>query len=86
MTTRYVLTPTGELKDVELFTSDGKPFNMDKTYSVVMSDYMASTYKYDHKDAGQGLFRSSAEATIDYLKVLKNIPSYRGIQRVEMVK
>jgi 5'-nucleotidase len=51
-----------------------------------MSNYMASTYKYDHKDAGQGLFRSSAEATIDYLKALKTIPSYRGMQRFEMVK
>jgi 5'-nucleotidase len=86
MTTRYVFAPDGELKDVELFTSDGKPFDLDKTYSVVMSNYMASTYKYDHKDAGQGLFRSSAEATIDYLKALKTIPSYRGMQRFEMVK
>ena len=86
LTTRYVFAPDGELKNVELFTTDGKPFDLDKTYSVVMSNYMASTYKYDHKDAGQGLFRTSAEATIDYLKALKTIPSYRGMQRVEMVK
>jgi 5'-nucleotidase len=86
MTTRYVLNSDGKLKDVELFTSEGKPFDMDKTYSVVMSNYMASVYKYEHKDAGQGLFRTTAETTIDYLKELKNIPSYRGMQRVEMVK
>ncbi len=86
MSTRYILNSDGKLKDVEIFTSDGKPFDLDKTYSVIMSNYMASTYKYDHKDAGQGLFRSSAEATIDYLKALKTIPSYRGMQRVKMAR
>ena len=86
MTSRYLLKPDGSLKDVELLTTDGKPFDMDKTYSVVMNDYMASVYKYDRKDAGQGMFRPTAETTIEYLKALKNIPSYRGMQRVEMVK
>ena len=86
MTMRYMLNPDGKLKDVELLTTDGKPFDMDKTYSVVMNDYMASVYKYDHNDPGQGLFRPSAETTIEYLKGLKTIPSYRGVTRVEMVK
>jgi 5'-nucleotidase len=86
MTTRYLLNTDGSLKDVELFTTDGEPFDMDKIYTVVMNDYMASTYKYDHKDPGQGLFRPTAETTIDYLKELKNIPSYKGMQRVEIVK
>ena len=48
-------------------------------------DYMATIYKYDHKDPGQGLFRPTAETTIEYLKKLKSIPSYRGLHRVEMV-
>ena len=86
MTTRYLLNTDGSLKDVELFTTDGNPFDMDKMYTVVMNDYMASTYKYNRKDVGQGLFRPTAETTIDYLKELKNIPSYRGVQRVEIVK
>ena len=86
MTIRYVLNPDGGLKDVDLFTTDGKPFDMNKEYSVVMNDYMASSYKYERKDPGQGLFRPTAESTIDYLKKLKNIPSYRGMQRVEIVK
>ncbi len=86
ITTRYLINPDGRLRDVEIFTADGKPFDMDKTYSVVMNHYMSSVYKYDHKDAGQGLFRPTAETTIDYLKELKRIPSYRGMQRVEIVK
>ena len=86
ITTRYILTQNGKLKDVELFTAEGQPLDMDKVYSVVMNDYMATVYKYDHKDPGQGLFRPTAETTIEYLKELKSIPSYRGMQRVEMVK
>ena len=86
ITTRYLMSPDGSLKDVEIFTSDAKPFDMDKMYSVVMNHYMSSVYKYDHKDPGQGLFRPTAETTIDYLKELKTIPSYRGVRRVEIVK
>lgn len=85
MTTHYLFDFSGNLKDVELFTTDGKPLDMDLTYSVVMNDFMASIYKFDHKDPGQGLFRSTAETTIDYLKELKNIPSYRGMQRVKKI-
>ena len=59
---------------------------MDKTYTVVMNNYMASVYKYDHKDKGQGLFRTTAEGIIDYLRNLKKIPDYREEKRVELVK
>lgn len=86
ISTRYILNPDGKLKDVEFYTTDGKPLDIDLTYSVVMNNYMSSVYKFDHKEPGQGLFRTSAEATIDYLKELKNIPSYRGIKRVEIVR
>ena len=84
--TRYTLTSDGKLKDVELFTAEGKAFDMDKMYSVVMNDYMATVYTYDHNDPGQGLFRPTAETTIEYLEDLKDIPSYRGMRRVEVVK
>ncbi len=86
MHARYLLNADDSLKDVEFLTTDGKPFDMNKTYSVVMNHYMAAVYKYEHKDPGQGLFRPTAEVTINYLKKLKNIPSYRGISRIEMVK
>ena len=84
--TRHTLTSDGKLKDVEIFTAKGEAFDMDKMYSVVMNDYMATVYTYDHNDPGQGLFRPTAETTIEYLKGLKSIPSYRGMQRVEIVK
>jgi len=84
MTTRYILSSEGKLKDVELFTVEGNTLDMDKMYSVVMNDYMATVYTYDHKDPGQGLFKPTAETTIEYLKELKSIPSYRGLRRVEI--
>ena len=86
MRARYLLNADDSLKDVALLTADGQPLDMNKTYSVVMNHYMAAVYKYDHKDPGQGLFRPTAEVTIDYLKKLENIPSYKGMSRIEMVK
>lgn len=86
MTTRYILNSDESLKDVELFTSNGEPFDMDKTYTVVMNDYMASIYRYERQDPGQGLFRPTAESIIEYLKELKNIPCYKGMKRVEIAK
>ncbi len=86
ITTRYILGSDDKLKDVEVYTAEGKAFDMDKMYSVVMNDYMATVYTYDHKDPGQGLFRPTAETTIEYLEGLKNIPSYRGLNRVEVVR
>jgi len=53
---------------------------------VVMNNYMSSVYKYEHKDSGRGLFRTTAEGIIDYLKKLKKIPDYQGEKRVEVVK
>lgn len=82
MTTRYLFDADGKLVDVKLMTTDGQPMDMDKMYAVVMNDYMALTYSYEHEDAGQALFKTTAETTIEYLRNLKNIPSYRGVKRV----
>ena len=86
ITTRYTLGLDDKLKDVEIYTAEGNAFDMDKVYSVVMNDYMATVYIYDHQDPGQGLFRPTAETTIEYLEGLKSIPSYRGLNRVEVVR
>ena len=82
MTTRYLFDADGKLTDVELLTVEGKPIDMDKMYVVVMNDYMALSYSYAHEDTGQALFKTTAETTIEYLRNLKNIPSYKGVTRV----
>ncbi|HOY31447.1 MAG TPA: 5'-nucleotidase C-terminal domain-containing protein [Bacteroidales bacterium] len=86
MKSKYQLTDKGALADVQFFTNDGKPLEMDKTYTVVMNNYMSSVYNYEHQDSGHGLFRTTAEGIIDYLKKLKKIPDYQGEKRVEVIK
>ena len=47
-----------------------------------MNNFMTQVYRYSHTDPGRSLYISTADATIDYLKELKNVGSYRGEKRV----
>ncbi len=72
------------LSDVTLLTESGAPLDMNKTYTVAMNNFMTQVYKYSHADPGKSLYISTADATIEYLKELKNVVSYRGEKRVEV--
>ncbi len=74
----------GNLSDVLLLTDGGTPLAMNDTYSVAMNNYMTQVYKYKHRDPGQSLFIVSADATITYLRNMKEIRSYRGEKRVQI--
>ena len=80
--TRVRLNADGNLADVTLMTESGSPLDMNKTYSVAMNNFMTQVYRYSHSDPGRSLYISTADATIDYLKELKMIGSYRGEKRV----
>lgn len=82
--TRVKLSADGNLSDVVLLTDSGAPLDMNKTYTVAMNNYMTQVYRYSHADPGRSLYVSTADATISYLKELKNIGSYRGQKRVEV--
>ena len=82
--TRVRLSADGNLSDVTLMTDSGSPLDMNKTYTVAMNNYMTQVYRYSHTDPGRSLYISTADATIDYLKDLKNVGSYRGEKRVEV--
>lgn len=71
----------GELADVTLFTGDGTPLDMDKTYTVAMNSYMTQVYQYQHGNPGQSHYITTADALIDYLKKNQNIRSYRSEKR-----
>jgi hypothetical protein len=43
---------------------------------------MTLVYKYSHADPGQSLFITTADATIGYLRKIKDIKSYKGEKRV----
>ncbi len=84
--TRLKRDNDGNLKEVSLQTEDGSAFDLNKTYTVAMNDYMTQVYKYKHDDPGQSLFITTAEATINYLKKIQNIRSYRNEKRVQADK
>ncbi len=81
--TRVRLSADGNMSDVTLLTDSGAPLDMNKTFTVAMNNYMTQVYRYSHSDPGRSLYISTADATIGYLKELKNIGSYRGEKRVE---
>jgi 5'-nucleotidase/UDP-sugar diphosphatase len=81
--TKLKLGANGNLEDVALLTDTGIPLDMNKTYTVVMNNYMTQVYRYSHADPGRSLYISTADATIGYLKELKNIGSYRGEKRID---
>ncbi|MDD4514076.1 bifunctional UDP-sugar hydrolase/5'-nucleotidase [Massilibacteroides sp.] len=82
----YTLNPDGSIKEIEFFTESGEPLDMNKTYLVAMNSYMSAAYRFDHKDPGKSLFRTTAESMIEYLKELRTIPSYRNEQRTKVIK
>lgn len=82
--TKLILDENNNLKDVQLKTEKGASLDLNKTYKVAMNNYMTSVYKYKHKDPGQSLFIGTAESTIEYLKNIKNVKSYKGEKRIEI--
>ena len=82
--TKLKLGADGTLEDVALLTESGAPLDMNKAYSVAMNNYMTQVYRYSHADPGKSLYISTADATISYLKELKNIGSYRGEKRIDV--
>ena len=82
--TKLKLDADGNLADVILLTESGSPLDMDQTYTVAMNSYMTQVYKYEHKNPGQSLFITTADATISYLKKNQELRSYKGEKRVEI--
>lgn len=73
----------GKLAGLIIKNEDGTQFDLNKTYTVAMNNYMTQVYKYSHSDPGQSLYITTADATIAYLKKIKAIKSYREEKRVE---
>jgi hypothetical protein len=48
-----------------------------------MNNYMAVTYKFDHRDPGTAASITTSEALIDYLKIKKEV-DYQGVKRTSV--
>lgn len=69
-----------KVKDVVMKLDNGKKVKKSGVYNVAMNSYIASSYKFDHKDPGQSLFMTTAEALINYI-TSKHEVNYKGVKR-----
>jgi len=80
---RYDMTldKQGKVKSVQIEMEDGSPFNLQRTYTVVMNSYLAAICDYEKADPGQSVFRTAADYMIEYLEKQPAI-DYQGTKRV----
>ena len=76
----YSVDEEGKMKDCKVILDNGKPLNLNATYKIVMNSYMSTAFKFEHKDPGTDIFRTSNEALIQYLSDHQHI-NYAGNHR-----
>lgn len=72
------------IKDLKVYTLDGKKLNMKKTYRVVTSSYVVSICDSPRKDQGHSLNRQTADLIINYLEKQPSV-NYQGMRRVNRI-
>ncbi len=70
------------VRNIRVTMENGSPLNLQRTYKVVMNSYLASISNYEKADPGKGLFRTTADLTIDYLEKQPAI-DYKGVKRMK---
>ena len=75
----------GQCSKVDMLDMAGKPLDPSKEYSVALSNYVAVTYKFNHKDPGTLSTLTTAQALIWYLGVAGKI-NYSGIKRAKVIQ
>jgi 2',3'-cyclic-nucleotide 2'-phosphodiesterase (5'-nucleotidase family) len=84
----YIVREDGaqKIRDIELRRLDGSPLIEDRTYKVGLSSYIASSYRFDHKDPGRSLQATTVEALIRYLESGADLGAYRDVRRASYEK
>ena len=79
----YTIRTDKELRSlgIDLRGLDGRPLAEDRDYKVGVSSYVASSYRFAHRDPGRSLNATTAEALIRYLQDGADLSLYRDIQR-----
>jgi 2',3'-cyclic-nucleotide 2'-phosphodiesterase (5'-nucleotidase family) len=72
------------LRDVVMTDSYGKALDPLKEYTVGVNSYIASSYRFDHRDPGVSLYTTTAQTLIDFLKAKKSV-NYSDVKRVYVV-
>ncbi len=84
MTYRITDDGKGGCAGVEMFDRNGKPLDPAKEYSVSMNNYMAYTYKFDHRDPGTETKLTTVEALLQFLGANGPV-DYKGVKRATVV-
>ncbi len=81
----YTLTgdSDGTCSNVEMFDLSGKPLDPKSEYSVALNNYIAGTYRFDHKDPGTLSTLTTSEALIRYLRTVGTV-NYSGVKRANI--
>ncbi len=75
----------GKAVELKMKTSNGTKLRNNKKYTVGMNSYIASSYKFQHKDPGKSLFVTTAQTLIDFIINQKQV-NYQGTKRVFIKK
>lgn len=67
--------------DVDMRLPNGRKISKCRQYNVGLNSYIASSYKFEHKDPGKSLFITTAQTLINYLTDKKEV-DYSGVKRV----
>lgn len=58
----------GKIEEIEITQASGEKVCADSTYSVGLSSYIASRYKFDHADTGRSLMVTTSDNLIQYIQ------------------
>jgi 5'-nucleotidase / UDP-sugar diphosphatase len=70
-----------QVREVVLGDESGRPLPEGKVFQVGVSSYVASSYKFDHRDPGRSLGSTTADALIAFLAARPDLSVYRDLQR-----
>jgi 2',3'-cyclic-nucleotide 2'-phosphodiesterase (5'-nucleotidase family) len=73
MTYTIAVDSSGKFRSVIMKDITGNPLDPEKVYSVALNSYIASSYRFDHRDPGYSTRIISEEILISYLEEVKKI-------------
>lgn len=80
LTYTIIVDENKKATDVTIKLDSGKKLKKNKQYNVGINSYIASSYKFDHKDQGKSLYITTAQALINYITD-KKVIDYKGVKR-----
>lgn len=71
-----------KLLNVDLKMTDGKKLDESGTYTVGINNYIASAYRFDHRDPGHSSYTKVVNVLISFLKGKVNSHNIKNVKRI----